>query len=112
MNKYIVYTTEGYTTAPNEDVEVENCQVLGCVYGNNATEARDNLLKENPWISEAGYSPLEFIVKQLLTDEERVAIKVVLEYLWKDEERHFEESGEPDNHIFPVLKRLKASVLG
>ena len=70
MNEYIIYTTEGYTIAPNEDVEVENCQVLGCVCGNNAAEAEDNLLKENPWIAEAGFNRSEFIVRQLLSDSE------------------------------------------
>lgn len=70
MNEYIIYTTEGYTIAPNENVEVENCQVLGCVWGNNAAEAEDNLLKENPWIAEAGFNRSEFIVRQLLSDSE------------------------------------------
>ena len=81
MNEYIIYTTEGYTTAPNEDVEVENCQVLGIAKGKDETEAKNNLLKDNPWISEAGFSQSELIVKQLLTDEERMAIKKILDYL-------------------------------
>lgn len=66
MNEYIFYTTEGFTIAPNENVEVENCQLLGCAFGSNKDEAQDNLLKENPWISEAGYSTSEFIVRQLV----------------------------------------------
>ena len=107
MNEYIIFTTEGQTIAPNEDVEVENCQVLGRARGNNPEEAKDNLLKDNPWIAEAGFSRSEFIVEQLMTDEERVAVKEVLDYLWDDEVRHYEESGKPDNHIFPVLERLK-----
>ena len=111
MNEYIIYTTEGCTIAPNEDVAVENCQVLGRAYGNNSEEAKDNLLKDNPWITEAGFDKTEFIVEQLMTDGERLAIKEVLDYLWKDEERHYEEYEKPDNHIFPVLKRLKASLL-
>lgn len=65
MNEYIIYTTEGNTIAPNEDVEVDNCQVLGCALGTNATEAENNLLKDNPWIIEAGYDPDKFIVRQL-----------------------------------------------
>ena len=91
MNEYIIYTTEGYAIAPNEKIEVENCQVLGRVRGNNPEEAKDNLLKNNPWIEEAGFDKSEFIVEQLMTDEERVAIKEVIDYLWKDEERHWEE---------------------
>ena len=110
MNEYIVFTTEGHTTAPDEKVEVENCQVLGRARGNNRDEAKKNLLKDNPWIAEAGFDSSEFVVVQLLSDEERVAIKEVLDYLWDDEERHYEESGRPANHIFPVLKRLKESV--
>lgn len=33
-------------------------------------------------------------------------IKIVLDYLWKDEERHCLESGNPKKHIFMILKRL------
>ena len=29
------------------------------------------------------------------------------DYLWANEERHFEESEDKENHIFNVLKRLK-----
>ena len=45
MKQYIIYTTEGYTIAPNENVEIENCQVLGEASGNTPDEAKDNLLK-------------------------------------------------------------------
>ncbi len=74
MNEYIIYTTEGYTIAPNEDVEVGNCQVLGIVKGKDKVEAKDNLLKENPWIIEADFNPTEFIVRQLLSDDERFPV--------------------------------------
>lgn len=66
MNEYIIFTTEGHTIAPNEDYEVENCQVLGRAFGNNPKEAEENLLKENPWIVEAGFNASEFIVRQLM----------------------------------------------
>lgn len=69
MNEYIIYTTEGHTIAPNENVEVENCQVLGCARGKNPEEAKINLLKNNPWITEAGFRRSEFIVRQLMTNE-------------------------------------------
>ena len=65
MNEYIIYTTEGHTIAPNEDVEVENCQMLGLAKGKDKVEAKDNLLKENPWIIEAGFAPADFIIRQL-----------------------------------------------
>ena len=67
MNEYIIYTTEGYTIAPNEDVEVENCQVLGIAKGKDKQDATEHLLKENPWIVEAGFDPAEFIIRQLTT---------------------------------------------
>ena len=67
MSEYIIYTTEGFTQDPNGN-DIDNCQVLGCVSGNTPQEARDNLLKDNPWIIEAGFVPAEFIVRQLAFD--------------------------------------------
>ena len=67
MNEYIIYTTEGHTIAPNEDVEVENCQVLGIAKGKDKAEAIANLQKENLWISEAGFAPTEYIIRQLVS---------------------------------------------
>lgn len=65
MNEYIFYTTEGQTIAPKEEYEVENCQMLGIVSGKDAHEAKENLLKNNPWIGEAGFSPGKFLCRQL-----------------------------------------------
>lgn len=31
MNEYIFYTAEGISLAPNQNVEIDNCQVLGFV---------------------------------------------------------------------------------
>ena len=106
-NEYIFYTTEGQTYAPNDSIEVENCQVLGTASGRNESEAQENLLNENPWITEAGFDSAEFLVRQILTNEQRNDINVLIDYLWADEERHFEESEDKENHIFNVLKRLK-----
>lgn len=50
MNEYIFYTAEGLTYPPREDKEVENCQVLGRGCGTNEIEARENLIKQCPWI--------------------------------------------------------------
>ncbi len=107
MNEYIFYTPEGHTIAPNENVGVENCQLLGTAKGKDVVEAKENLLKENPWIIEASFVPTKFIAKQLVSDEQRSAIKKLLDYLWDDEERHYEETGCPNNHIFVVMKELK-----
>ena len=66
MNEYIFYTPEGYTVAPNENVEVENCQMLGTAKGKDEHEARSNLLKENSWIAEAGFNSTEFFYRQII----------------------------------------------
>ncbi|MBE6331053.1 MAG: hypothetical protein E7070_01925 [Bacteroidales bacterium] len=105
MAEFVIYTTEGFTQDPNGN-DIENCQMLGEACGNNLDEAKDNLLKENPWIAKAGFNRSKFIVRQLLTNKEHAAIKEVLEYLWENEGRHFEKQGEPSNHIFPILKQL------
>ena len=107
MNEYIFYTTEGHTYAPNDSIEVENCQVLGTVRGSNESEAQKNLLNENPWITEAKFAPAEFLFRQILTNEQRNDINLLVDYLLADEERHIEESEDKENHIFNVLKRLK-----
>lgn len=65
MNEYIFYTTEGHTIAPNENVEVENCQVIGCACGNNQHEAMKQLIEENPWFISAGYDTAKLIARQL-----------------------------------------------
>ena len=65
VKEYIIYTPEGVTIAPNVKCAVENCQVLGCALGENPAEAVDVLLRDNPWILEAGFSRDEFIVRLL-----------------------------------------------
>ena len=66
MKKYIFYTTEGFTQAPDGE-DIENCQVLGCAYGQDKQEAMDNLLTENPWIKERGFEPRKAICAELAT---------------------------------------------
>ena len=108
MSEYIFYTTECFTQAPNGN-DVENCQVLGRAFGKNIKEARCNLLKENPWIEEAGFDMEDLLVKQLLTEGQKADIKAVVDYLWEDEHKHFQEEHYPQNHIYRILKRLKSS---
>ncbi len=109
MNEYIFYTTEGETIAPNEDVAVENCQVLGRIEAKNAQQAKDKLLQENTWIDEAGFDASEILVHQIITKAQKEDIKEVVEYLWKDTEKHCEETepNERNAHMFNVLKRLR-----
>lgn len=65
MNEYIFYTTEGHTIAPISEVKVENCQVLGRAWGDNAEKAKEALLNKNPWINEAGFHNDKIIAQQL-----------------------------------------------
>lgn len=37
-------------------------------------------------------------------------LKVVLEYLWRDEKKNYSECKYPKNHIFYVLKRLAKTI--
>lgn len=69
MNEYIFYSCEGFTYPPKEGSIVDNCQVLGLALGQNAKEAQDNLLNENPWIVECGFDIDEATCKQLVNDE-------------------------------------------
>lgn len=109
MNEYIFYTTEGFTQNPG-GVSVENCQVLGRAIGKNEKEARYNLLKGNPWIEEKGFATTNFIVKQLLTEEQKTDIKDVVEYLWEDKHKYLQEMHYPKEHIYRIIKRLKALI--
>lgn len=47
MNEYIVYTTEGYTSGPNENVDLENCQVLGIIEDLSEEGAINKLFEQN-----------------------------------------------------------------
>ena len=64
MTDFIFYTTEGFTQDPKGD-DVENCQVIGRTFGDDMDDARNNLLKENPWIEEHGFDADMFIGKEL-----------------------------------------------
>jgi hypothetical protein len=67
MKKFIILTPEGETTAPNENFEVNNLQVLGYVENvKDENEAISKLLKENDWIFDAQYNVAEFILHELL----------------------------------------------
>ena len=108
MNKYIFFTTEGTTYPPIEGKEVDNCQLLGRAYGQTAEEAKSNLLKDNPWIEDSGFDSDCIIAEQILTIEQRNDVKTLVEYLYEDKKKHYEEWGLPKDHIFNVIKRLKS----
>lgn len=118
MNEYVFYTLEGGTEAPNPKWEGGNCQYIGRATGDNQSQAVDRLLAENPWIKDAGFNPRKFMVEQVVTDSQRQDIATVVEYLWDDEKRHFEEcrdsdpAGKCEDHIYNVLKRLRTLCAG
>ena len=61
MRSYIFITTEGYTFQPeSESIEpdIENCQVIGFAQGIDEKEAFENLLKENPYLSDTTFDEL------------------------------------------------------
>lgn len=64
MKEYIFYTAEGFTQAPDGE-DIENCQLLGRVYGNDMHDALQNLLNKHPWIEQRGFDPYEAIGKEL-----------------------------------------------
>lgn len=45
-----------------------------------------------------------------LIEEKDSLIRDIIEYLYIDEQNHFEESEEPDNHIFLKIERLKKMI--
>ena len=67
MKKFIFITKEGQTTAPNENIEVNNMQVMGIVEGvENEDAALIKLLKENSWIIDAEINVAEFEAFEIL----------------------------------------------
>lgn len=107
MNEYIFYTCAGYTEPPLESKEVDNCQVLGKAKGNTPKEAKELLIKNNPWIEKCGYKIELIISEQVLSKENKKDINLVLDYLIEDEFRNYQELEEPENHIYKTLLRLK-----
>ncbi|MBQ3671461.1 MAG: hypothetical protein II921_08295 [Treponema sp.] len=125
MNGYVFYTFEGHTESPTGK-ECENIQLLGFEYGQDKKEAKKKLIETREWIEELDFDIEEIEAKQLLTEENKNDIKIVIEYLWSDEQKHFEEKIDKEinaeklssselqelcpNHVFTVLKRLKKMI--
>lgn len=71
MPTFIFYTLEGHTEAP-DGRRVENCQLLGEACGEDASDALANLLSENRWIGEHGFSVgIGEIIARELSDTKR-----------------------------------------
>lgn len=110
MNEYIFYTTEGTTHSPQENQEIENCQVLGCATGNNIEDAKNNLLQDNTWISESGFNIDKAVAKQLVTENVRHNIHTIVEYLLQNKFLYTQEQQETKNIISQALYQLKKTV--
>lgn len=50
------------------------------------------------------------IIPNILINEKENLTKEIIEYLYQDEKKHFEELEEPNNHIFSKIERLKTLV--
>ena len=75
----------------------------------NRDKAEEKLLKQNSWIEESGFDISQARCIQVLTESIRKDIMRVVDYLWKDEVRHWEEQDtykDRKMHIFNVLRRL------
>lgn len=110
MNEYMFYTFEGFTQSPNK-TDCENLQILCFEKAENLEIAKKCLLVNNDWISKHGFNTEKILSKKILTEESLAAIKTVVDYIWKDEEKDYEEclvSGKNvDNHILKHLRKLK-----
>ena len=50
------------------------------------------------------------IIPVTLKNEKEILIKEIIEYLYEDEKKNFEESEKPNNHIFCKIERLKTLI--
>lgn len=107
MKDFIIYTTQGTTCGPNINVDVENCQLLGIMQSNTEEDAINELFDQNEWIRRAGFTKDYVVAKQLFTLSNKEDINEIIDYLWNEEHKHFQENEYPPNHIFRALKRLK-----
>ena len=110
MNEYMLYTFEGFTQSPNK-TDCENLQILGFEKAENLEIAKSHLLANNEWILKYGFNTEKILSKKILTGESLASIKTVVDYIWEDEEKDYEEclvSGKNvDNHILKHLRKLK-----
>jgi hypothetical protein len=64
MKEFIFITSEGDTISPTGK-SVENMQVLGTANGETKNKAKENLLKENQWITDYGFNLDEILGYEL-----------------------------------------------
>lgn len=69
MNKYLIYTVEGYCEGPDGE-EIANCQVLGRIEAESKDGAIYKFFYENTWPSAHGFNADHAMAVQLNDDEE------------------------------------------
>jgi len=67
MMQYIIATFEGDTFAPNGG-QIENLQILGIESGKSPEDAWECLLRDNSWISIAGFNKEKIIIYTIYED--------------------------------------------
>ncbi|HQP03329.1 MAG TPA: hypothetical protein PLP11_01880 [Bacteroidales bacterium] len=106
---YIIYTTEGYTESPNNTI-IENCQIIDFIFDDNSIkeEVIDEFIQNNNLIEEWGFDKDKLKVLACIDDETLSALQQLVNYCWRDEKLHFNESSkkEQKNHIFNQISKL------
>jgi len=105
MNKYVFYIDDECNKSSKNN-KCENIQFLGIEKGKSQFEAKQKLISEK----KLNFEESTIKSKQLFSEDNKKEIKTVIEYLWEDEKKHFEENDCPSNHIFFILKKLKELV--
>jgi len=94
------------------DIEVK--EILSRVINVNSTSLgeaiehiNDMYRNEEIVLDESDFNGEVSIKEFELNDRKDILINKVIEYLIKDEKKHYEESDEPENHIYNTLIELK-----
>ncbi|MBR6566067.1 MAG: hypothetical protein IKK79_04575 [Spirochaetaceae bacterium] len=112
MNRYVFYTFEGFTESPT-NAECDNIQILGFEEGINLNEAKNTLITENAWIQKYGFNIHEIYAKQLLTDENKVDIKSLIDYLRDGGKKYCkEDKANNSNPILVIVEKLQQLIDG
>jgi hypothetical protein len=102
-----------------ETFKIEIQELLTRVVEVQAENIQDAFIKVNEQYKKAeivldynDFSEVNFtdINSQSKTDVINSLMKEVIDYLYSDEQKHFEESNQPQNHIFEKLERLKSLI--
>jgi len=65
MKRFIIYTTEGYTIAP-DNTDIENCQILSFEDANSKEEARDKFFAHHQDLFKHGFSRCKVVCVEIV----------------------------------------------